>query len=117
MHGRQKRHAQSTEQWKGKPVDVRVDHVEVGCPFRNCLQQDGGGRVGINTLSAEAERPWPNGVQFAAGFGSHRLRRESRRDLGPQARRPTKQLPVPYHRIVSGGRFLPKVLVVQYAST
>jgi hypothetical protein len=37
-----------------------MDHVEVGCPFRNRFQQDSAGRAGIHTLSAEAERPRPD---------------------------------------------------------
>jgi hypothetical protein len=57
------------KQRKGKPVDVRMDHVEVGCSFRNRFQQYSAGRIGIHTFAAEAQRSWPNRVKLSAGPG------------------------------------------------
>lgn len=50
MHGAHEGHAEPTEQRKGQPVDMGVDHVEVFRALGNCLQQHGAGGIRIGAL-------------------------------------------------------------------
>ena len=61
MHGRKERHAKSAEQREGKPVDMRVDHVEFCRPFGDRFQQHGAGANWDLLPSPEAQRLGPHG--------------------------------------------------------
>ena len=65
MHGREEWHARATKKRQSKPVDVRVDDVEFGRAFRDRFQQYGVGRIGIRSLSPEAQRLRPNAMKLA----------------------------------------------------
>ena len=62
-------HTEPPEQGKVKPIDVRMDDIEVRRPFRNRLQQQSAGRIRIDTLSAKAECAGPHSLKLALGSG------------------------------------------------
>src|SRR6201987_3829017 len=65
MHGGHEGHAEPTEQRKGQPVDVRVDHVEVSRALGDRLQQHGAGGIWIDALPPETQRARPHGMKLA----------------------------------------------------
>lgn len=69
MHGRKKRDAQSAEQRKREPIDVGMDHVEVGCPSRNRFQQETTGGARVDGLSSKTQRARPYRVKLGARPG------------------------------------------------
>jgi hypothetical protein len=69
MHGGHEGHAEPTEQRKGQPVDVRVDHVEVFRAPGDRLQQHGAGGVWIDALPSETQGAGPHGMKLAFRSG------------------------------------------------
>ena len=65
MHGGHEGHAEPTEQRKGQPIDVRVNHVEIFRAPGDRLQQHGAGGIWIGALPSETQRAGPYGMKLA----------------------------------------------------
>ena len=78
MHGGEERDAEPAQQWQMQPVDMDVDHVELGGVLRHRFQQHCLRRDRIGTRSAQPQRARPDRIELRA---RHRITAGEKRDI------------------------------------
>ncbi|GIQ75422.1 hypothetical protein BraRD5C2_38630 [Bradyrhizobium sp. RD5-C2] len=69
MHRCQKGDTETAKQRKRKPIDMRVDHVEISRMLGDGFQQHRASRVGIDALTPQAESARPYRMELASRPG------------------------------------------------